>query len=129
MKATLIRIAIAILSLVLSNALVAATPAKGGKSRLVAEQASLREANYPDLENRIGEKRVVHTTNNTVRSGSLVSYSNVTLVVKLGPENGSIELAIPRSTIRKVMIEIGAADPLFLNEKTSNEGKPGAKKN
>ncbi|MFZ1392919.1 MAG: hypothetical protein WAS23_15135 [Dokdonella sp.] len=127
--AMLIRITVAIVSLVFANATIAATPVKGGKSRPAVEQTSLREVNYPDLESKIGAKLVIHTTNNTTRTGNLISYSNVTLVVKLGPESGSIELAVPRSTIRKVMVEIGAADPLFPTETTPTEGKPGAKKN
>ena len=110
--------------------LLAAGPAKTGKSAAAPKaQTTLREVDYPDLENKIGQKLVVYTTNNTTRSGTLVRYTNVTLTLQLGPEAGSIELAVPRKGVRKVMVEIGPADPLFLNESNPQEGESGAKKN
>ena len=63
------------------------------------------------------------------RRGTLLRYTKVSIVVKLGPDNGSIELGMPRSTIRKIMLVVAAADPLFINETSPHEGKPGAKKN
>jgi hypothetical protein len=59
----------------------------------------------------------------------LTRYTNVTLSLQLGPEAGSIELSVPRDSIRKIMIEIAPADPLFLNEENKHEGESGAKKN
>lgn len=92
-------------------------------------QTSLREVEYTKLESKIGRQLVIQTTYNTTRQGKLLRYTKVGLIVKLGPENGAIELTVPRETIRKVMTEIGPADPLFPNETSPHEGKPGAKKN
>lgn len=124
------RFAIAVLLALSASLALAATPARSGKSSAAPKaQGSMREVEYTDLEGKVGEKLVVSTTNNTTRSGVLVRYTNVTLTLQMGPENGSIELAIPRTGIRKVMIEIGPADPLFPNEKSPHEGESGAKKN
>jgi hypothetical protein len=124
------RYVILLLALLLAPIVQAANPAKAAKANEAkAAAASLREVDYESLENRIGSALVVRTTNETTRRGTLLRYTKVSLNLKLGPENGSIELAVPRDTIRKVMIEIAAADPLFLNEKPMTEGKPGAKKN
>ncbi|SFN28294.1 hypothetical protein [Dokdonella immobilis] len=126
----LFRFVLAAMALLAAPALIAAGPAKAGKSSAAPKaQATLREIEYPDLENKIGQKLVVYTTNNTTRSGTLVRYTNVTLTLQLGPEAGSIELAVPRKGVRKVMIEIGPADPLFLNEGKLQEGESGAKTN
>lgn len=120
---------IAAVALGASHAL-ATTPARAGKSAAAPKaQGSLREVEYTALESKVGQKVVVSTKNDTTRSGVLVRYTNVTLTLQMGPENGSIELAIPRSGIRKVMLEIGPADPLFPNEKSPHEGESGAKKN
>ena len=108
----------------------AAKPAKTAKQAdSKAAQTSLREVEYSTLENRIGSQLVIHTTNDTTRRGTLQRYTKVSLTMKLGPENGSIELGVPRDTIRKVMIEIAPADPLFPTETSPHEGKSGAKKN
>ena len=125
-----VRSALFALAALATSFALAASPARAGKASAAPKaQSSLREIEYTDLESKVGEKIVDSTANNTTRSGVLVRYTNVTLTLQMGPENGSIELAIPRSGIRKVMIEIGPADPLFLNEKSPHEGESGAKKN
>ena len=108
-----------------------AAPATGSKSSkaVTTNASSLREIEYEALENKVGKKLVINTTNNTTRSGELTRYTKVTLTLQMGPEHGSIELSVPRETIRKILIEIPPADPLFIDEKTPNEGKSGAKKN
>ncbi|MEZ5462402.1 hypothetical protein [Dokdonella sp.] len=114
-----------------SSASSLAAPAaatKAGKSA-TANASSLREIEYTALEDKIGAKLVINTTNGTTRSGGLTRYTNVTLTLQLGPENGSIELSVPRDTIRKILIEIPPADPLFLNEESPDKGETGAKKN
>lgn len=113
-----------------STASVAA-PAAGGKSDKAAtgNASSLREIEYTALEDKVGKKLVISTTNDTTRSGELTRYTKVTLTLQMGPENGSIELSVPRDTIRKILIEIPPADPLFIDEKTPHEGESGAKKN
>ena len=110
--------------------LQAAKPATSEKTtNAKAAQLSLREVEYTSLESKIGSDLVIQTTNDTTRRGTLLRYTKVSLNVKLGADNGSIELAIPRSTIRKVMLEIAPADPLFPEQKPLDKGKPGAKKN
>lgn len=124
------KVLLSVLILLLVPVAQAAKPAKSGKQvDAKAAQTSLREAEYTTLESKIGSQLVIHTTNDTTRRGTLQRYTKVSLTVQLGPENGSIELAIPRATIRKVMLEIAPADPLFTNETSPHEGKPGAKKN
>ncbi len=121
---------LALLAILLVADLHAAKPADGEKTaKAKAEQFSLREVEYTSLETRIGSNLVIQTTNDTTRRGTLLRYTKVSLVVKLGPESGSIELGVPRSTIRKVMLEIAPADPLFPEPRTLDKGKPGAKKN
>jgi hypothetical protein len=124
------RLELILLACLLAPIANAAKPEKPAKAmNAQAAAVSLREVGYESLETKIGSALVVRTTNDTTRRGTLLRYTNVSLNLKLGPENGSIELLVPRDTIRKVMIEIAAADPLFLNEKPMTEGKPGAKKN
>jgi hypothetical protein len=125
-----LRFTLVLLAFLLAPIVQAAKPEKPAKATDTrAAAVTLREVAYESLETKIGSALVVRTTNDTTRRGTLLRYTNVSLNLKLGPENGSIELLVPRDTIRKVMIEIAAADPLFLNEKPMTEGKPGAKKN
>lgn len=107
------------------------TPDKSAKSKNKVDlsQTHFREVQYAELENRIDSKIVVHTINNTVRSGTLTRFTNATIQLKLGPEAGSIELTIPSAQVRKVMLELGPADPLFVDESTDKKGESGAKKN
>lgn len=99
------------------------------KSKVDLSQSHFREVPYAELENRIDSKIVVHTTNNTVRSGILTRYTKVSISLQLGPEVGSIELSIPSTSVRKVMLELGPADPLFIDETAEKKGETGAKKN
>lgn len=88
-----------------------------------------REIEYGALERHVGEHIVVHTTNGTVRSGTLVKFTNVNVTVRLGPESGSIDLTLPRNTVRKAFVTIKAADPLFPNDTFQQETNAGAQKN
>jgi hypothetical protein len=112
-------------------AVFAAEPAKSGNSKAAAKArpVSLRAVEYPELENHVGAKLVIHTTNSTTRSGVLKRYTGVNITIQLGAENGAIELVVPRNTIREALLEIAPADPLFPNEKSPYEGKSGAQKN
>ena len=102
---------------------------KAAKGAKPAAPANLREVEYTDLERHVGAHLVVQTTNDTVRSGTLIKYTNVGLTVRLGPEAGSIDLSMPKNTVRKVSVTIAPADPLFPNDTFQQEVKPGAKKN
>ena len=59
---------------------------------------------YAELEHHVGDTVVVETTLDTVRRGKLVKYTNPGITLQLGPENGSIELDIPRETVRNVSV-------------------------
>jgi hypothetical protein len=110
----------------------AAEPAKArkaGKEAKVAAPANQREVEYTDLERHVGAHIAVQTTNNTVRSGTLIKYTNVGLTMRLGPDAGSIDLSVPRGTVRAVSVVIAPADPLFPNDTFQQEVKTGAKKN
>jgi len=109
---------------------MAASPGKGAKAAKAPEaQVTLQEIDYAALEEKIGAKLVIDTRNSTTRSGTLVRYTNVSLTIQLGRDQGGIELAIPRTGIERVRIEIAPADPLFPEQETPHEGDPGAKKN
>ncbi len=124
------RLMLALLAILLATHVHAAKPVKAEKAvKAKQAQVNLREIEYPSLESKIGSELVIDTVNNTTRRGTLLRYTKVSIVVKLGPDNGSIELGMPRSTIRKIMLVVAAADPLFINETSPHEGKPGAKKN
>ena len=94
-------------------AVTPATPDKPAKSKSKVDlsQTHFREIPYAELENRIDSKIVVHTINNTVRSGTLTRFTNAT------------------TAVRKIMLELGPADPLFVDETTDKKGESGAKKN
>ncbi|GAA0703999.1 hypothetical protein [Dokdonella soli] len=59
---------------------------------------------YEALEHHIGAEIAVETTLNTVRRGKLVKYTNPALTLQLGPEAGSIELSVPRETVRSIRL-------------------------
>lgn len=120
-----------LLCLALGVAIVPALAAGPAKAKAKSEQApsNQREVEYAALERHVGEAIVVHTTNGTVRSGTLLKYTNVNLTVRLGPEAGSIDLTVPRNTVRRAFVTIGMADPLFPNDTFQQEAKPGAQKN
>ncbi|MBX3689922.1 hypothetical protein [Dokdonella sp.] len=65
---------------------------------------------YPELETRVGDTVIVETTFDTVRRGKLIKYTNVGITLQLGPENGSIELDIPRETVRNVSVAAKTAE-------------------
>ncbi|MBN8480884.1 MAG: hypothetical protein J0L88_04755 [Xanthomonadales bacterium] len=121
-----------ILALVSAFAVVpaaAAEPARSVKTPKGATSGQQRTVDYTDLEKHVGAQISVHTTNDTVRSGTLLKYTNVALTMRLGPEAGSIDLSVPRGTVRSVTVTIAPADPLFPNDTFQQEAKPGAQKN
>ncbi len=69
-----------------------------------APKATEKVVDYKDLESNIGADLSIETTFNTVRRGTLVKYTNPGLIIRLGPEAGSIELDVPAETIRRVSI-------------------------
>ena len=65
---------------------------------------------YTELEQRIGSDLVIETTFDTVRRGKLIKYTNPGLTIQLGPEHGSVELSVPRETIRNVSVVLPPAE-------------------
>ena len=61
-------------------------------------------AAYEALEHNVGDDVVIETTLNTVRRGKLIKYTNPALTLQLGPEHGSIELTVPRDTVRSIRV-------------------------
>ncbi|WP_395681051.1 hypothetical protein [Dokdonella sp.] len=64
---------------------------------------------YTELEQRVGSDLVIETTFDTVRRGKLIKYTNPGLTIQLGPEHGSVELTVPRETIRNVSVVLPPA--------------------
>ena len=112
-------------------AVTPATPDKPAKSKSKVDlsQTHFREIPYAELENRHEPTAVAHTNTTTVRRGTLPCATYATIQLKLAPEPGSIELSIPNTAVRKIMLELGPADPLFVDETTDKKGESGAKKN
>ena len=65
---------------------------------------------YTELEQRVGSDLVVETTLGTVRRGKLVKYTNPGITIQLGPEHGSVQLSVPRETIRNVSVVLPPAE-------------------
>ncbi|MBN8728632.1 MAG: hypothetical protein J0H15_13150 [Xanthomonadales bacterium] len=94
---------VAAVAFAIPAAALAAPPAKAPAPQVAGEAVA-----YAELEHRVGATLVIETTHNTVRRGVLVKYTNVGLTIELGPDHGSIELSVPRDTIRSVRV-LGAA--------------------
>ena len=97
--------------LVLATAAVFAasgTASAAKPTRHAATQAASKSeghvVDYASLENQVGATLVIETEFKTTRRGTLVKYTNPTLTLKLGPEAGSVDLSVPRESIRKIML-------------------------
>lgn len=117
-------------ALALASASVLAAPVSSGKSKAAAETRSLGHAiEYTDLEQRVGAEIAVETVLGTVRRGTLVKYTNPGLTLQLGPDHGSIELSIPRDTVRSVRLIDAASTPQPQTEVQQEQGNSRAQKN
>jgi hypothetical protein len=76
---------------------------------------------YTELEQHVGEEIIVETTLSTVRRGKLTKYTNPGLTIQLGPEHGSVDLSVPRETVRNVSLVI---EPAPDAEKPADAAKP-----
>jgi hypothetical protein len=85
-----------------------------------------RQVPFEELKNRVGQRVIIRTIYNTVRSGVLTAYDNLSLDITTDKAQGGYSLSVPRETIKTVsiMLEQINDDPLF-----PTAGKPGAKKN
>ena len=96
------------------------TPTKAAPAAPIA-----RVVEYTELENHVGDTIIIETTLDTVRRGTLVRYTNPGLTLRLGPDDGSIELEIPHDNVRNVSVvtdDAAAADK-------GGQGSDSAKKN
>ncbi len=100
---------------ILAAASLALAPLYAGAAAPVtppaAQVASGEAVADADLEHRLGAELVIETTLNTVRRGVLVKYTNPALTLRLGPDHGSIQLSVPRETIRSVRVLDAAPQP------------------
>ncbi|MBZ0222133.1 MAG: hypothetical protein IT467_02295 [Dokdonella sp.] len=113
----------------------AKTDAKGKQAAAdtlaVAEPAKpiAKMVDYAALEQHVGDTVIVETTLDTIRRGKLIKYTNPGLTLQLGPENGSIELDIPRETVRNVSVvdkdaeQAAAAKPEAAKQETGSAKK------
>lgn len=104
-----------------------AHPAKAKVPEVVVPPVGAPAA-YDALEHHVGDELVIETTLNTVRRGKLIKYTNPALVLQLGLEHGSIELTVPRETVRSIrVLPAAVANPDAAAH--SKQGSDSAKKN
>jgi hypothetical protein len=90
---------------------------------------------YTELEQHVGSDIIVETTLGTVRRGKLIKYTNPGLTIELSPEHGSIELSVPRETVRNVSLVLPPpvpatpATPATTTPAQTQPGSSSAKKN
>jgi hypothetical protein len=122
---------IALLALMFSFAAVVSAQAAQPNTQLAAKKTKTAEppkpvgevVEYTSLEHKVGQQLLIETTFKTARRGTLIKYTQPALTLQLGPENGSIELTVPRETIKTITV----LTPVAATDK--DEGTSGAKKN
>jgi hypothetical protein len=82
---------------------VHAAPAKSAKNSESAKAVG-HVVEYTELEHQVGAVLVIETNLNTARRGVLIKYTNPVLTLQLGPEAGSIDLSVPRDSIRRITV-------------------------
>jgi hypothetical protein len=97
-------LAIACAALMAAAPAFAAKPAPKAEAAAAAASPAGRLVEYAELEHQLGAQIAVETTLNTVRRGWLIKYTGPALTLQLGPEAGSIELSVPRESVRSVRI-------------------------
>ncbi len=78
---------------------------------------------YSDLARYVGKTVRVRTTFKTVRTGTLLKYTDAALTVKLPDREGGMELSMPRSTVVEVSSPYRMDEPFY-----AEPGADGAKK-
>ncbi|HEY0232087.1 MAG TPA: hypothetical protein VGC55_12615 [Dokdonella sp.] len=120
--------AFAAAALLLGGSVAYAAKPKPAKSAEPAKAVG-HPVEYQELEGKVGALVVVETNLNTARRGTLIKWTNPTLVLQLGPEAGSIELSVPHDSIRRITLldPLPAAAPPAATPTTQGSGS--AKKN
>ena len=107
-------------SMVLGCVLTAGITAAPATKPHVTSSPALQEVAYADLGKYIGKAVTVRTTLGTLRSGTLMKFTNTAIGLKL---DSGAELTIPADTIQTAGVPVSPADPLF-----PTTGEPSAKK-
>ena len=102
----------------------AAAPAAAEAAKPVGEAVA-----YEALEHHVGAEVLIETTFNTVRRGTLRKYTNPALTLQLGPEHGSVDLTVPRETVRGVRVLAPTAPAEAAPAAKQDQGSGSAKKN
>ena len=102
----------------------AARPAASEAAKPVGEAVA-----YEALEHHVGAEILIETTFNTVRRGTLLKYTNPALTLQLGPEHGSVELTVPRETVRGARVLAPAASNQAAPDAKQDQGNRSAEKN
>jgi len=84
---------------------------------------------YQELEGKVGAVIIVETNLNTARRGTLVKWTNPTLILQLGPEAGSIQLSVPHDSIRRITLLDAAPAAATPAATPTTQGSGSAKKN
>jgi hypothetical protein len=125
-----ILIALAAAALLFGGSGAFAAKPKPAKSAEAAKPAG-HPVEYQELEGKLGAVVIVETNLNTARRGTLVKWTNPTLVLQLGPEAGSIELSVPHDSIRRITLLDPPPAPATPNPAPTptTQGSGSAKKN
>ena len=110
----LILAAVAALTALGADAAIARKHAPAAAKKAAAAEAPPQPTGqlveYAELEHKVGSEIIVETTLHTVRRGTLIKYTNPAITVQLGADSGSMELTIPRETVRNVSIVLAPAE-------------------
>ena len=127
-KPTHPKLLLAVVTLMLTCAFANARTPVQAKAKAAEVAAPVgTPAAYDALEHHVGDELVIETTLNTVRRGKLTKYTNPALTIELGPEHGSIELTVPRETVRSIRVLPAAAASADVAK--PNHGSDSAEKN
>lgn len=107
-------VVVAVLAATAGNALAARpgtqAPAKPGTTT-APDKPEGQAVPYAELEHHVGQEVVIHTTLGTVRRGVLAKYTNVALTLKMVFGTGTIDLTVPKETVRTARLIPGGAAP------------------
>jgi hypothetical protein len=110
-----------------------AKPHATTKSRSEPAKPVGEPVEYKALENHVGAQIAIETTLKTTRTGTLLKWTQPALTLQIGSAAGSIELTVPRETIKSITLLSAAAEsaatPPAQTPPNTTSGTSGAKKN